>query len=62
MHPEVLARVQGTASCVVSKVGRGRAILLLDNPNFRGFWYGTNRLFLNSLFFGSLVSVPEMPR
>ncbi len=62
VHPEVLQRVQGTASCVVNQVGRGRAILLLDNPNFRGFWYGTNRLFFNSLFFGGLVQVPPAPR
>ncbi len=61
VHPTVLRHLQGTASCVVSRVGRGRAILLLDNPNFRGFWYGTNRLFFNSLFFGSLVQVPQAP-
>jgi hypothetical protein len=31
----------------------------VDNPNFRGFWHGTSRLFTNALFFGSLISVPE---
>lgn len=44
-----------SASLVVSKVGRGRAILFADNPNFRGSWYGTNKLFLNALFFGNLI-------
>ncbi len=44
-----------SASLVVSKVGRGRAILFADNPNFRGSWYGTNKLFFNALFFGNLI-------
>ncbi len=48
-----------SASLVVSKVGSGRAILFADNPNFRGSWYGTNRLFLNALFLGNEVNVPE---
>ncbi len=48
-----------SASLVVSKVGSGRAILFADNPNFRGSWYGTNRLFLNALFLGNHIKVPE---
>ena len=37
-----------SASLVVSPVGKGRAIMFADNPNFRGAWYGTNKLFLNA--------------
>ncbi|PRX54132.1 M14 family zinc carboxypeptidase [Flagellimonas meridianipacifica] len=48
-----------SASLVVSKVGAGRAILFADNPNFRGSWYGTNRLFLNALFLGNKIRIPE---
>lgn len=44
-----------SASLVVSKVGRGRVVLFADNPNFRGSWYGTNKLFLNAIFFGNLI-------
>lgn len=54
VHPETLKMIQGSASTLVSSIGRGNAICLIDNPNFRGFWYGTNRLFMNSLFFGGL--------
>ena len=32
-------------------VGRGHVVLYVEDPNFRLFWYGLNRLFLNSLFF-----------
>ncbi|MFS4418300.1 M14 family zinc carboxypeptidase [Maribacter sp. 2307ULW6-5] len=48
-----------SASLVVDKVGKGRVVLFADNPNFRGSWYGTNKLFLNALFFGDKIGVPE---
>ena len=48
-----------SASIVVSGMGQGRAILFADNPNFRGAWYGTNRLFLNAIFLGKSIYVPR---
>ena len=48
-----------SASLIVSPLGRGRVVMFADNPNFRGAWYGTNRLFLNALFMGSKISVPR---
>ena len=48
-----------SASLLVSPIGRGRAILFADNPNFRGAWYGTNKLFFNALFLGSEIRVPN---
>lgn len=48
-----------SASIVVSKMGEGRAVLFADNPNFRGSWYGSNRLFLNALFLGDKIDIPE---
>jgi len=35
-------------------------ILFADDPNFRGTWFGTNKLFLNALFFGSLITIPAI--
>ena len=55
---ENLATIAGSASVVVVRREKGRAILIAENPNLRAFWYGTNRLFLNSLFFGPLVRNP----
>lgn len=49
-----------SASLLVSPMGGGRAILFADNPNFRGAWYGTNRLFLNALFLGDNIYVPRV--
>ena len=51
--------VKQSASLIVSKVGSGRVVLFADNPNFRGSWYGTNRLFLNALFLGDKINVPS---
>ena len=36
----------------VQKMGRGRVIVFTDNTNFRAFWYGTNKLLMNAIFFG----------
>ena len=51
--------VKPSASIVVSQVGSGRAILFAENPNFRGSWYGTNKLFMNALFLGNHIYVPR---
>lgn len=48
-----------SASLIVSPVGRGRVVMFADNPNFRGAWYGTNKLFLNAIFFGNRIFVPR---
>jgi hypothetical protein len=58
---ENLERLRGSPSVLADGIGQGSVILFLDNPNFRGYWYGTNRLFLNALYFGRQVSVPSAP-
>ncbi len=49
-------RLKGTPAVAVSSLGGGRIISFMDNPNFRGFWYGTSRLFMNAIYFGPLIS------
>jgi hypothetical protein len=56
MHRKWNEVVKSTAGIVVSGQGQGRVIFMADNPNFRAHWYGTNRLFLNAVFFGNLIS------
>ncbi len=48
-------RLAGTASVVALRVGRGTVVASADNLNFRGFWYGTNRVFMNALYFSDLI-------
>ena len=47
-----LDKLKQSASVVISRTGQGRVIHFFDSPNFRGTWFGTNKLFLNALFFG----------
>jgi len=51
-------KLNSTISLLVSKIGNGRAVMFSDNPNFRGSWYGTNRLFLNAILLGDKIQVP----
>lgn len=44
----------GTAALIADRHGDGSVILFADDPNFRGIWYGTNKLFMNSLFFSKI--------
>lgn len=53
---ENLEKLKGTAGIVVSGMGSGKVITMTDNPNFRAFWYGTNKLFMNAIFFGQTIS------
>ncbi len=48
-------RLKDTPSVVATSFGAGKVIVMTDNPNFRAFWYGTNKLFLNAIFFGSNI-------
>ncbi|MEM8899460.1 MAG: hypothetical protein AAGC85_15205 [Bacteroidota bacterium] len=50
-----LEALGGTAAVNISRLGRGRIIAFTDNPNFRAFWYGTNKLFMNALLFSDLM-------
>lgn len=59
IHKANLEKIKNSPSLVVSASGQGRAILFLDDPNFRGYWFGTNKLFFNAIFFGPLVGSPN---
>lgn len=53
--PENIQKIRDTAVVVAKRVGRGAVIRYVDNPNFRGVWYGTQRLLANGLFFGHTI-------
>lgn len=53
---ENLDMVGETASIIVSSYGGGRVISFVDNPAFRAFWFGTNKLMMNAVFFGNTIS------
>lgn len=47
--------VKNSAAVIVNTVGNGRVINIADNPNFRAFWLGGSKLFLNAIFFGRII-------
>lgn len=52
---ENIERLRGTAAVCAERLGRGTVIRFADNPNFRGVWYGTNKMFANAIFFGGVI-------
>ena len=52
---ENLELMKGSVPFQVKKVGKGRIIVFTDNTNFRAFWYGTNKLLMNAIFFGKMM-------
>ncbi|WP_081997667.1 M14 family metallopeptidase [Wocania ichthyoenteri] len=40
-----------TVPVQIKKLGKGKVIVFTDNTNFRAFWYGTNKLLMNAIFF-----------
>ena len=48
--------IDRTASIIVGSYGGGRVISFADNPAFRAFWFGTNKLLMNAVFFGNTIS------
>ncbi len=51
---------KSSASIIVSSIGSGRVIASIDNPNFRAFWYGTNKIMANMILFGNLIQSGTM--
>ena len=44
-----------TAAFKTAGLGRGQVVYFTDNTNFRAFWYGTNKLLMNAVFFGDYM-------
>lgn len=52
---ENLSVLKNTVPFKAQRLGSGKVIVFTDNTNFRAFWYGTNKLFMNAIFFGKLM-------
>lgn len=49
---ENIDRIKGSP---FASVHGNRIISIYDNTNFRAIWYGTNRIFMNAVFFGQIM-------
>jgi hypothetical protein len=50
-----LEAIKSTVPFQHNNYGRGEVMGFTDNTNFRAFWYGTNRLMMNAIFFGKAM-------
>jgi hypothetical protein len=48
-----------TPAVIAERYGRGAVVLLADNPVFRGFFHGTEKLLVNAIFFSELIDRPS---
>lgn len=55
------ARLIPSAAAWVSPVGKGRCILLADNPVFRGYVRSSERFLTNAMLVGPTIDVPSAP-
>jgi 2-phospho-L-lactate guanylyltransferase (CobY/MobA/RfbA family) len=54
-----LDEIGGTPAVVARRLGSGTVVLFADNPNFRATFRGTEKMFMNAIFFGGLVDRPR---
>tara|TARA_R110002049_G_scaffold283548_3_gene463629 strand:+ start:268 stop:1128 length:861 start_codon:yes stop_codon:yes gene_type:complete len=52
---ENLALLKNSIPFKTEKFGKGRILLFTDNTNFRAFWFGTNKLLMNAIFFSDMM-------
>jgi hypothetical protein len=57
-----LSDMSGQPAVIAERQGKGLVVRFANNPLFRGFWRGTERLWVNSLFFGPIVESTELPQ
>lgn len=52
-----IKKVSNSAAIILSPSGAGQVVLFADDPTYRGYWLGTNRIFLNAIFFANLTTI-----
>ena len=50
-----LETLKNTTPIKITGFGDGNIIYLTDNTNFRAFWYGTNKVLMNAIFFADII-------
>ncbi|MCW5912759.1 MAG: zinc carboxypeptidase [Cyclobacteriaceae bacterium] len=56
-----LDKLKSSSALGTVALGRGRVIGFTENMAFRAFWFGTNKMLMNAIFWGQMVS-PEASR
>jgi len=56
-----LASMSRQPAVIAERHGKGLVVRFANNPLFRGFWRGTERLYLNALYFGQVIEATDLP-
>lgn len=59
---EKLKEVNSSSLLISEKLGKGNVIKFAFNPNFRGYWLGTQKWLINSVYFSSLIKKTLLPK
>ena len=54
-----LKELANTSAFKAVNFGGGKVLLFSDNTNFRAFWFGTNKLLMNAVFFGEFCNLEK---
>ena len=49
-------KLKNTSGIGISPMGRGRVIGFTEDLAFRAFWFGTNKMLMNAVYFGSFLN------
>jgi len=59
--PERLKEMSNQPAVIAERQGKGVILRFANDPLFRGFWRGTERLWVNALYFGPLIKETTLP-
>ncbi len=55
LHRSNEENLKESAAVFTNRLGRGTVICIMDNPLFRGYWWGGSKLFANAIFLGDII-------
>ncbi|MCW3467318.1 M14 metallopeptidase family protein [Chitinophaga nivalis] len=50
-----IAQISNSAAIITGSTGDGTVTLFAEDPTYRHYWHGTDRLLLNAIFFGKYI-------
>jgi hypothetical protein len=53
--PKLADLVADSPAVIAHRLGNGRVIGFVDNMNFRGYWYGTSKVFANAIYLADFI-------
>ncbi len=56
-----LGKLRGTPALTAEREGKGVIVRMADDPSFRAFWYGTDKLLMNAIFFAPILDDSARP-